>query len=98
MSPWPYQQTLIGECGSGRRVSANNPAAIAGSTTLPGKGPFQTFRGETEPGGNMLFSPDPHFQLVVGFLSFRRSIGPLAVHQTERLSMVFCSNATGTPL
>jgi hypothetical protein len=29
-------------------------------------GPFQAFRGEAKPGGELLFAPDPFFQLAVG--------------------------------
>ena len=53
------------------------------------------FRGQAEPGGEPLLAPEPLFQLVVS--PSRLSIGPFAIQQAGRLSLVFCSDATRSP-
>ena len=46
---------------------------------------FQAFRGEAEPGGDLLFAANPLSELVVGFHPSRLTISPVAVQQTGRL-------------
>ncbi|HKM53501.1 MAG TPA: hypothetical protein VJY33_08820 [Isosphaeraceae bacterium] len=55
--------------------------------------PFQSLHGEAQAGGELLFAPDPFFQLVVGLHPSRLGSGLLAVQETGRLSVDFCSDA-----
>ncbi|MEJ7637255.1 MAG: hypothetical protein WKF75_04505 [Singulisphaera sp.] len=84
------------ETGSGCDLMDGQPRLIRFDDSpdpLP-LGFFQTFRGETESGGELLLAPDPLSELVVGFRPSRLSIGPTAVQKTGRLTVVFCPDAT----
>ena len=68
------------ETGRGRDLADGQPRLMGfddGPDPLA-LGVFQAFRGEAEPGGDLLFAANPLLELVVGFHSSRLTISPVA--------------------